>query len=104
NTSSAICKPAAIVAAVGGGAASCRGTMFTTALDTEREGRYRGARRMKQTRKLLAGPAAAVIFAATILLLPLWIPGYSSVHQTVSEIGMAGSPMQVPFTLLVCIV
>jgi len=59
---------------------------------------------MKQTRKLLAGPAAAVIFAATILLLPLWIPGYSSVHQTVSEIGMAGSPMQVPFTLLVCIV
>lgn len=59
---------------------------------------------MKPTRTLLAGPAAAVIFAATVLLLPLGIPGYSSVHQTVSEIGMVGSPMRIPFTLLVCLV
>lgn len=59
---------------------------------------------MKPTRTLLAGPVAAVIFAATVLLLPLGIPGYSSVHQTVSEIGMVGSPMRVPFTVLVCLV
>ncbi|MGH8180935.1 MAG: DUF998 domain-containing protein [Steroidobacteraceae bacterium] len=59
---------------------------------------------MKPTRTLLAGPVAAVIFAATVLLLPLGIRGYNSVHQTVSEIGMVGSPMRIPFTVLVCIV
>lgn len=59
---------------------------------------------MKSAYPLLAGPAAAVIFALTVALLPLLIPGYSQVHQTVSEIGMVGSPMQVPFTIMVCIV
>lgn len=59
---------------------------------------------MKPAYPLLAGPIAAVIFVAGIIVLPFWIPGYSSVHQTVSEIGMVGSPMQVPFTLMLCAV
>ena len=49
---------------------------------------------------LLAGPFAAVIFGLGIVLLPLWIPGYDQVRQTVSEIGMAGSPMKAPFSLM----
>lgn len=57
---------------------------------------------MKSPHALLAGPLAAVIFGLTIALLPLLIPGYSQVRQTVSEIGMFGSPMHVPFTVLLC--
>lgn len=30
------------------------------------------------------------------------VPGYSQVRQTVSEIGEVGSPMRLPFTLLLC--
>jgi hypothetical membrane protein len=59
---------------------------------------------MKPDYPLLAGLLAAVIFGLGITLLPLWIPGYSSVHQTVSEIGMVGSPVQIPFTLMLCVV
>lgn len=59
---------------------------------------------MKPGYPLLAGLFAAVIFGASLILMPLWIPGYSSVHQTVSEIGMVGSPMQIPFTLMQCVV
>lgn len=59
---------------------------------------------MKPARLLLAGPAAAVIFTLTVAVLPLLIPGYSQVHQTLSEIGMVGSPMRIPFTVLACIV
>jgi hypothetical membrane protein len=59
---------------------------------------------MKPAYALLAGPVAAIIFAAGIILLPQWLPGYSSIHQTVSEIGMVGSPMQIPFTVMLCIV
>lgn len=53
---------------------------------------------------LLAGVLAAVIFGLGLVLLPLWIPGYSSIHQTVSEIGMVGSPMRIPFTVMLCVV
>src|SRR5487761_509284 len=53
---------------------------------------------------LLAGVPAAVIFGLGLVLLPLWIPGYSSIHQTVSEIGMVGSPMRIPFTVMLCVV
>lgn len=59
---------------------------------------------MKPGYPLLAGPLAAVIFGLGIILLPLSIPGYSQVRQTVSEIGMVGSPMHVPFTLMLCVV
>ncbi len=53
---------------------------------------------------MLAGPLAALVFGLGLLLLPLRIPGYSQIHQTVSEIGMVGSPMKVPFTLMLCAV
>lgn len=58
------------------------------------------------TRKFRAlfGPLAALIFSAGIAALPLMVPGYNSIHQTVSEIGEAGSPAQLPFTLMLCLV
>lgn len=59
---------------------------------------------MKSGYPLLAGLLASVIFVVALLVLPLWIPGYSQVHQTVSEIGMVGSPMHIPFTLMLCVV
>jgi len=59
---------------------------------------------MKPDYSLLAGPLAAVVFFLGLILMPLWIPGYSQVHQTVSEIGRVGSPMQTPFTLMLCAV
>lgn len=58
---------------------------------------------MRSPHALLAGPLAAIVFGVALVLLPLLIPGYSQVHQTVSEIGMFGSPMHVPFTVLLCI-
>lgn len=59
---------------------------------------------MKPDYSLLAGPLAAVVFTLGVVLMPLRLPGYSQVHQTVSEIGMVGSPMQTPFTLMLCAV
>ena len=50
------------------------------------------------------GPLAALIFAVTLIGLPFLVPGYDSVHQTVSELGEVGSPMQLAFTLCVCAV
>lgn len=58
---------------------------------------------MKTGHPLLAGLLAAIIFSLGVVVLPLGIPGYSQVHQTVSEIGMVGSPMQIPFTFLLCV-
>jgi hypothetical protein len=40
--------------------------------------------------RLLAGPLASVILGAGIAGLALLVPGYSQVHQTVSEIGQMG--------------
>ena len=59
---------------------------------------------MKSAYPLLAGPLAAVIFCVGVIAMPLLIPGYSQVHQTVSEIGMVGSPMHIPFTIMLCVV
>ena len=55
---------------------------------------------MKQNYGLLFGPLAAVILALGVALLPLMIPGYSQIHQTVSEIGEVDSPARVPFALM----
>jgi hypothetical membrane protein len=53
---------------------------------------------------LLCGPLAAVILALGIAGLPAMLPGYSPIHQTVSEIGEVGSPARVPFTIvLLCV-
>lgn len=59
---------------------------------------------MKQTMGLLSGPLAAILFALGIVLLSFAVPGYSQVHQTVSEIGEVGSPVQTPFTALLCVI
>lgn len=53
---------------------------------------------------LLFGPVAATILAAGIVGLALMVPGYSQVHQTVSEIGEIGSPVRVAFAAMLCAV
>jgi hypothetical membrane protein len=60
--------------------------------------------RMSIRSRLLFGPLAAAILAAGVVGLALMVPGYSQVHQTVSEIGEVGSPARIPFTLLLCTV
>jgi hypothetical membrane protein len=57
---------------------------------------------MNRTSRLLCGPLAAVIFALGVAALPLMVPGYSSIHQTVSEIGEVGSPARIPFAVMLC--
>jgi hypothetical membrane protein len=51
-------------------------------------------------RGLLFGPLAAIFLAAGVGGLALIVPGYDPVRQTVSEIGEAGSPAQIPFTAM----
>ena len=59
---------------------------------------------MKHRYFLLFAPLASVILAGGIIALPSLVPGYSSVHQTVSEIGEVGSPARIPFTVMLCVV
>jgi hypothetical membrane protein len=54
--------------------------------------------------RVLCGPLAAVLFFVGIIGLALLTPGYNQLRQTVSEIGEVGSPMQTPFTILLCAV
>jgi len=59
---------------------------------------------MKPSGRLLFGPVAAAVFFIGIAGLALMVPGYSHVHQTVSEIGEVGSPARYPFTaMLACV-
>jgi hypothetical protein len=55
---------------------------------------------MGRNGSLLFGPLAALIFAAGVGVLPLFVPDYSAMRQTVSEIGEIGSPMRWSFALL----
>ena len=55
---------------------------------------------MRRNYRLLFGPLAGAILAFGIAGLALLIPGYSHVHQTVSEIGEIGSPARVPFAIM----
>lgn len=59
---------------------------------------------MKRDTHLLFGPLATAIFVTGLVCLPWMVPGYSQVHQTVSEIGEAGSPARIPFTVMLCAV
>jgi hypothetical membrane protein len=59
---------------------------------------------MKSDKRLLFGPLAAAILALGIVGLSFWVPGYSQVRQTVSEIGEMSSPARVPFTIMLCCV
>lgn len=52
--------------------------------------------------RLLFGPLGAALLTLGIAVLPLWVPGYSQVHQTVSEIGEMDSPARIPFTIMLC--
>jgi hypothetical membrane protein len=53
---------------------------------------------MSVTLRLWFGPLAALLFAAGVIALAMRVPGYSHIHQTVSEIGEVGSPVRAPFT------
>jgi hypothetical membrane protein len=55
---------------------------------------------VRRNYRLLFGPLAGAVLAFGIAGLPLLIPGYSHVHQTVSEIGEIGSPARVPFAIM----
>jgi len=59
---------------------------------------------MKRNYRFLFGPLAGAILGFGITGLALLIPGYSNVHQTVSEIGEVGSPVRLPFAILLCCV
>lgn len=50
--------------------------------------------------RLLFGPIAFLLLVAGATLLSAYAPGYSSVRQTVSELGQVGAPARVPFALL----
>ena len=54
--------------------------------------------------RLWFGPFAALVFIAGVWGLATQVPGYSHVHQTISEIGEVGSPMQHPFTALLIVI
>lgn len=55
---------------------------------------------MTRNYRLLFGPLAGIVLGFGIAGLALLIPGYSHVHQTVSEIGEIGSPARVPFAAM----
>jgi hypothetical membrane protein len=59
---------------------------------------------MRRDARLLFGPLAAALFAAGVTTLPLLVPGYDAVRQTVSEIGEMDSPMRWPFGMLLFVV
>jgi hypothetical membrane protein len=59
---------------------------------------------MRQDAGLLAGVFASLLLALGIVFLGHVVPGYSQIHQTVSEIGEVGSPARTAFTMLLLIV
>lgn len=59
---------------------------------------------MQQGHRVLFGPLAAGLLLFGIAGLALLVPGYSHVHQTVSEIGEVGSAARLPFAILLCCV
>lgn len=55
---------------------------------------------MQRSVRLLFGPLGAAIFCIGVLVLGAMVPGYSHVHQTVSEIGALDTPMRIPFAVM----
>jgi hypothetical membrane protein len=55
---------------------------------------------MRRNYRLLFGPLAATILFIGVVWLPKMIPGYSQIHQTVSEIGETGTPARIPFAIM----
>ena len=56
---------------------------------------------MRHRIALLFGPLGAAIFCVGVLILAMMVPGYSHVHQTVSEIGAMDTPMRLPFAVMI---
>ena len=54
--------------------------------------------------RLWFGPVAALLLLAGIIAIGAITPDYSHVRQTVSELGEVGSPGQVAFSVLLCLV
>ena len=54
--------------------------------------------------RLWFGPLAALLLFTGIFAVGLITPDYSHVRQTVSELGEVGSPGQVAFSVLLCLV
>lgn len=52
--------------------------------------------------RLSFGIIAIIVLWAGLLLLPLMVPGYSFVRETVSLIGEMSSPARVPFAAVLC--
>lgn len=55
---------------------------------------------MKRSLRFLFGPLGTAIFCIGVPVLALMVPGYSHVHQTVSEIGAMDTPGRVPFAIM----
>jgi hypothetical membrane protein len=60
-----------------------------------------GTDAMKTEMRLLFGPIAAAIFLSGIICLALLVPGYSHLNQSISAIGKLGTPMRIPFALMI---
>ena len=58
----------------------------------------------KVSSRLWFGPGAVLVFIAGTLTIGALTPGYSSIRQTVSELGEVGSPGQFAFSALLCLV
>lgn len=54
--------------------------------------------------RLSFGVVAALVLWGGFVLLPLLVPGYDSIRQTVSEIGEMDSPARIPFAAMLCVV
>lgn len=53
--------------------------------------------------RLSFGVIAVIVLWAGLVLLPLMVPGYDWIRQTVSEIGELGSPARIPFATMLCV-
>src|SRR3954470_13029015 len=51
--------------------------------------------------RLIFGPVAAAIFFVGVACLALLTPDYSHVQQSISAIGKLGSPLRLPFALVI---
>ena len=58
---------------------------------------------MSLRRRFSLGLIAVLVLWGGFVLLPLLVPGYDPVRQTVSEIGQMGSPARVPFAAMLCV-
>jgi hypothetical membrane protein len=95
-------KLSSVIAMLLSNLTSCWPTLDTS-LATLPGSRFDGSTMVRDAR-LLFGPTAALVLALGLVALPPFVAGYSSVRQTVSEIGEMVSPMRWPFAALLLFV